>query len=166
MIQTVLHKKICIFTHHIVPRFSKKEYVLLKGYVPGLIISNRVRLRSLLLHSIKPSLLATAQAYLHSLQAGTSPVFIGVHVRRTDYLTWVRRMFHGVPVGREYFHHAMDYFSRKLSNPVFVVVTDDLTWCKENLGNSSNRLHFTQDTLAHTPELDLAVMSQTNHTSE
>ena len=35
--------------------------------------------------------------------------------------------------GKSYFHNAMDYFRQKYANIVFIVVSEDKNWAKENI---------------------------------
>ena len=147
--------------------------MLLKGYETSLILAHKDRIRNLLLNSIRPNLISKVQAYLHGLQIGPNPVFIGVHVRRTDYLYWVQKMFKGVPVEKSYFLHAMSYFSSKFSNPVFLVISDDLSWCKDNLvaTDTAGKIFFPSEKLETESEeenaaLDLVTLAMANHSSE
>lgn len=55
---------------------------------------------------------------------------VAVHVRRGDYL--------GHPVlgdicDVEYYQQSIDFFRQKVENPLFVVFSNDIQWCKNNL---------------------------------
>ena len=54
---------------------------------------------------------------------------VGVHVRRTDYLSFPK--VHPFP-GKVYYDKAMNYF-RKLGSFVFMICSDDMNWCKNNI---------------------------------
>ncbi|XP_035217491.1 galactoside 2-alpha-L-fucosyltransferase 3-like isoform X1 [Stegodyphus dumicola] len=91
-------------------------------------------------------------------------VYIGVHVRRGDYLSkskggWLRA-FEGREVDIEYFRKAVDYFRRKYSNLTFIAVSDDRQWCKKYLP----QFHILTLPFSPSPAHDLAIMAECNHT--
>lgn len=83
-------------------------------------------------------------------------VYIGVHVRRTDFdqfsKFWIRRL-----VNETYFEAAMDHFRTKHQHVVFLVVSDDMAWCKEHL-TSRDTFHIG----GTSPEVDMAIMARCN----
>ncbi|KAG8234626.1 hypothetical protein J437_LFUL014202 [Ladona fulva] len=61
--------------------------------------------------------------------------FVGVHVRRTDFAQWLPRVYNKSLATATYFRRAMDYYRKQMDDPiVFIVVSDDPTWVKANLG--------------------------------
>lgn len=89
-------------------------------------------------------------------------VFIGVHVRRTDY-------FHHLKVvnnitkwaNHNYFFKAMKYFEKKYSSVVFVVVSDDPEWCLKVFRTKGNV--YVVSNKSSSPAQDMAIMSICNH---
>ena len=77
---------------------------------------------------------AKIQAYLASLKKtrGKEELnFVGVHVRRTDYIQWVEKRYRGHPVDQNFFEHCMKEFRRKLGpDTLFLVTSDDIPWCR------------------------------------
>ena len=77
---------------------------------------------------------ATIQAYLTSLKKTRGKErlnFVGVHVRRTDYIQWVENRYRGHPVDQNFFHHCMEEYRRKLGqDTLFLVTSDDIPWCR------------------------------------
>ena len=63
------------------------------------------------------------------------PVLIGVHVRRTDYLHHVKEYGNGHLVIGKYFEKAMRYLGEKFSNVAFVVVSDNMGWCRKHFSH-------------------------------
>ena len=57
---------------------------------------------------------------------------VGVHVRRTDHIRYEDNLGYQRLTSR-YFIQAMDSYLENLPHPIFVVVSDDLRWCKQNL---------------------------------
>ena len=55
----------------------------------------------------------------------SSPTFVGVHNRRTDYKSHMMA-YNKDFVGPEYFQTAFNLFRKILTNAVFIVVTDDM----------------------------------------
>ncbi|XP_042232473.1 galactoside alpha-(1,2)-fucosyltransferase 1-like [Homarus americanus] len=58
---------------------------------------------------------------------------VTVHVRRTDYIGYIKSRFQLTPLDKLYFQRAFDFFRKKVPYPVFLVTSDDPKWCKENL---------------------------------
>ena len=59
--------------------------------------------------------------------------YVGVHVRRTDYLPYMAKRYQGVEVRADFFLEAFRRMRGRLANPIFVVTTDDPNWADENL---------------------------------
>ncbi|KAF4526899.1 hypothetical protein B566_EDAN014521 [Ephemera danica] len=90
--------------------------------------------------------------------------YVGVHVRRTDFATFLPREFHTNLVTAKYFHRAMAWFREKLEGDVlFVVVSDDPEWCQREL-----MVHKDVVLAAKTGSAgafhDLALLASCNHT--
>lgn len=77
---------------------------------------------------------------------------VSLHIRRTDYLDLVH--VHG-EFSLEYHKKAIDILND--NNTIFVVVSDDIKWCKENL--NYDNLIFSN---GHT-NFDLCLQSKCNH---
>ncbi|ESO89268.1 hypothetical protein LOTGIDRAFT_88684, partial [Lottia gigantea] len=87
--------------------------------------------------------------------------FIGIHVRRGDYAKYFppnKTSVINLPTS-SYFERAKDYFRTRHSSPVFVVCSDDIDWCENNI--SPEETVFIQ---GNTPEVDLAILGSLNHT--
>lgn len=92
-----------------------------------------------------------------------SIVYVGVHVRRTDYLVYLPRKYKTVIAEPKYFYMAMDYYERKYACVIFIVVSDDPVWCLKYLGRKRNVYVASKHSLS-TPGQDLAIMAACNHT--
>ncbi|KAF0290098.1 Galactoside 2-alpha-L-fucosyltransferase 2 [Amphibalanus amphitrite] len=88
--------------------------------------------------------------------------YIGVHVRRTDYRTAVRRMYKGTLVGERYLTRALQLCRRRYRRPVFVVSSDDLSWVRRRLRGPD--IVIAGSGGAGSAERDLALLAQCNHT--
>ena len=98
-----------------------------------------------------------------------NPIFIGIHVRRTDFVTYELSMNYE-PIRPSYYLQAMElYRGHALPDEdlIFVIISDDVAWCKQyikkkqkNVFVVSNPELDTLDGIGH----DLAVISQCNHT--
>ena len=87
--------------------------------------------------------------------------FVGIHVRRGDFLLPDKVQFGYTVASNLYFQRAMEYFSRKYHPIQFIVASNDLQWCRENLKNYSNVWMPDKE---QSVELDLALLIQCNHT--
>ena len=96
--------------------------------------------------------LRCARLFLHNLKlqhrnsTGTEKdiLFVGVHVRRTDYSHYLAKTQNAKLVTGGYFARAMDKFRERFSDSevVFVVASDDMKWCRRWLGKIKN-VYFT-----------------------
>ena len=83
---------------------------------------------------------------------------VAVHVRRGDRIN--NPYFHTLykTASVSYLKSAMKYFRDSFTSPLFVVASDSLNWCKENLGNISD-VNF----ISGTVEEDFAILSSCDH---
>ena len=86
-----------------------------------------------------------------------------VHVRRTDYINWIEKRYKGQQVGKDFFLHSIEELLAEDPGCLFLVISDDLDWCKENIVHE--RVVFPSLSL---PSVDPAVtdfilMTQSNH---
>lgn len=113
------------------------------------------------------------QSYLHQVRRSVTPkddvgddvTFVGVHARKTDYRDAMFNM-DGVWMeanNADYFQRGMQYFRRHYGNVVFLVVSDDMPWCREHLASLSDVIFFPGDD-KHPHMLDLALLANCNHT--
>jgi galactoside 2-L-fucosyltransferase 1/2 len=65
--------------------------------------------------------------------------FVGVHARRTDSVQFVQWGHHEEELTAEYYKEAMAYFREEYDHPAFLMVSDDMEWCKENLAGEAEK---------------------------
>ena len=94
--------------------------------------------------------------------AVAAPTFIGVHVRRTDYGTWLARKVGGHVAGAGYLRRAVALMRARHRNALFVVVSDDPEWCRREL-RGLPRLVIAGDGQQARPGGDLALLAACNH---
>ncbi|XP_064475937.1 galactoside alpha-(1,2)-fucosyltransferase 2-like [Ornithodoros turicata] len=94
----------------------------------------------------------------------TQPVFVGIHVRRGDYVRVMHERYRGVVADKTYFQRATGYFRSRYKELIFVVVSSDIAWCKENIDASLGDIYFPGDGDEIFPGDDLALLVQCNHT--
>ena len=104
--------------------------------------------------TLRPEFQASADAFLHKITAdvydkfiykdykldfddyewdGDSIVFVGIHIRRTDYKKHIHKQLGGSSlVTKMYFDTAMAFFKEKYRNSrvIFVLATDDEEWSR------------------------------------
>jgi len=85
--------------------------------------------------------------------------YIGIHVRRKQYKNFAIRWIRGNLAGRKYVYNAMTVMESKFPSPVYIVLGDDMDWCKKYL----NFTEFNMEFIQNDPILDLAVLSSCNH---
>jgi len=89
---------------------------------------------------------------------GTSFVRVVIHVRRDDLLKLQRGDKGWVDLSPEYFRRAMSYFRQCYERVQFVVLSDDIEWCKKNI--TGPEIIYSE---GHSPGEDLAVSSLCDH---
>ncbi|XDB60246.1 hypothetical protein ABFV05_013862 [Capra hircus] len=90
--------------------------------------------------------------------------FVGVHVRRGDYLQVMPLHWKGVVGDRAYLQQAMDWFRARHKAPIFVVTSNGMEWCRENIDTSRGDVIFAGDGQEGAPHKDFALLTQCNHT--
>ncbi|XP_054566629.1 galactoside alpha-(1,2)-fucosyltransferase 1 isoform X2 [Eptesicus fuscus] len=111
---------------------------------------------------------AGAQGFLAQLRlpgtGGLPRTFVGVHVRRGDYVEIMPQRWKGVVADRAYLRAAMDWFRARHEAPVFVVTSNGMAWCRENVDASRGDVVFAGDGVEGSPAKDFALLTQCNHT--
>nr|XP_044989880.1 galactoside alpha-(1,2)-fucosyltransferase 1 [Jaculus jaculus] len=109
-----------------------------------------------------------AQHLLSQLRLGHSRgrprTFVGVHVRRGDYLHVMPNRWKGVVGDRAYLQQAMDWFRARHEAPIFVVTSNGMKWCWDNIDTSQGDVVFAGNGQEGTPGKDFALLTQCNHT--
>ncbi|XP_059490987.1 galactoside 2-alpha-L-fucosyltransferase SEC1-like [Neocloeon triangulifer] len=89
---------------------------------------------------------------------GEDHVVVGVHVRRDDYLIYLRQKGRQ-PVTHQYYLDAMQWFRRRLNEPLlFLIVSDDVKWCERHLLLAKDVKIAAHDTFH-----DLALLALADH---
>jgi hypothetical protein len=86
----------------------------------------------------------------------SSFVWIGIHVRRTDIFVVNGGMYDDI-----YVRNAISYFTKKYSNSIFLLTSDDKLYCIQQLANLSNII---VTPLSFSPAQDLAILALCQHT--
>lgn len=86
---------------------------------------------------------------------------VSLHIRRTDLVNNKNHNIHGT-CSIEYYNNAIEYISKRLVTPHFVIFSDDIEWAKDNLklnfpctyisGNNGNKSY-----------IDMQLMSNCKH---
>ncbi|CAL4094638.1 unnamed protein product, partial [Meganyctiphanes norvegica] len=110
---------------------------------------------------IKPSLLNKAQLFLHkaSEEHGSNIVFVGFHIRRTDYVGHSQK-YNGVNVpGPKYYSDALAHYRLRFDKVLFVVASDDLSHAKDHLNKYKDVVFSDMKSAAE----DMALLASCNH---
>ncbi|KAJ1131527.1 hypothetical protein NDU88_009863 [Pleurodeles waltl] len=103
--------------------------------------------------------------YLEELRGSQKNVtYVGVHVRRGDYVVVMQRDRKGVVADKGYMDKAMAYFRSKYQKTIFVVASNDMKWCKVNIDASKGDVYFSGDGNEAQPKRDFAILAHCNHT--
>ncbi|KAJ6651656.1 hypothetical protein lerEdw1_020747 [Lerista edwardsae] len=100
-------------------RHIKGRYVQLMGSPCSFAFYHHIRQEILQEFSFHDHIKEEANQYLLSLRGqGQDVTFVGVHVRRGDYVRVMPRIWKGVVADKGYLEKAMNYFREKYSNAI------------------------------------------------
>ncbi|XP_059761436.1 galactoside 2-alpha-L-fucosyltransferase SEC1-like [Balaenoptera ricei] len=141
------------------------EYVRLTGYPCSWTFYHHLRAEILQEFTLHDHVREEAQNFLRDLQAkwARQATFVGVHVRRGNYVRVMPNVWKGVVADRGYLQQALDWFRARYRSPLFVVTSDDTAWCWQNFKGSLRDVVFTGNNLQGSPARDFALLTQRNH---
>uniref|UniRef100_A0A8C6AML8 L-Fucosyltransferase n=1 Tax=Monodon monoceros TaxID=40151 RepID=A0A8C6AML8_MONMO len=142
------------------------EYVRLTGYPCSWTFYHHLRAEILQEFTLHDHVREEAQNFLRGLQVnGSRPsTYVGVHVCRGDYVHVMPNVWKGVVADRGYLQQALDWFRARYRSPLFVVTSDDMAWCRQNVNSSLRDVVFADNGLQGSPARDFALLAQRNHT--
>ncbi|XP_078511179.1 galactoside alpha-(1,2)-fucosyltransferase 2-like [Lissotriton helveticus] len=141
------------------------KYVRLAGYPCSWTFYHHIRDEILREFTFHDYIIEETNQYLEKLKGSRKNVtYIGVHVRRGDYLITMPNAWKGVVAHKGYLDKAMTYFRDKYEEPVFVVTSNGMQWCKENINSSRGDVYFSGDSNESSPGKDFALLAHCNHT--
>ncbi|CAM4618465.1 galactoside alpha-(1,2)-fucosyltransferase 2-like [Lepidochelys kempii] len=146
-------------------RHIKGKYVRLTGYPWSWTFYHHLRQEILQEFSFHDHIKEEANRYLAGLRGQRRNVtYVGVHVRRGDYVQVMPQVRKGVVADKAYLEKAMGYFRAKYQEPVFVVTSNGMEWCRENIDTSRGDVYFSGDGKESSPGGDFALLVHCNHT--
>lgn len=135
------------------------------------VMINRLNIKIYALHKFRREIIDRIFKFRPYLESGAQGVlkkageqlnattFIGVHVRRGDYQKFRKTRYGDSLVTKDFYLNGMKWFKKKYKKCVFLVVSDDMKWCRTNFGQESEAVMVG----GSSPELDLAILSACNH---
>ncbi|XP_003801564.1 galactoside 2-alpha-L-fucosyltransferase 2 [Otolemur garnettii] len=147
-------------------RHIRGDYVRLTGYPCSWTFYHHLRHEILQEFTLHDHVREEAQTFLRGLQVnGSQPVtFVGVHVRRGDYVHVMPNVWKGVVADRQYLERALAWFRARYSSAIFVVTSNGMAWCRENIDASRGDVVFAGNGIEGSPAKDFALLTQCNHT--
>ena len=82
---------------------------------------------------------------------------VGIHVRRRDMISKARISMGVIPSPPSYFSDAMKHFSKTHNRVQFIIASDDLHWCQNNI-KGENVVYSN-----HGYQLDFAILVSCDH---
>ncbi|XP_030053705.1 galactoside 2-alpha-L-fucosyltransferase 2-like [Microcaecilia unicolor] len=170
----VLHKDVVRkipWKYHWVHDWMSKDYeqiegkhVMISGYPCSWTFYHHIREEILQEFTFHDFIKDEVNKYLGQVR-GTrkNATFVGVHVRRGDYVHVMPNTWKGVVADKAYLEKAMDYFRNKYQEPIFVVTSNGIQWCKENIDASRGDVYFSGDGVESSPGKDFALLAHCNH---
>jgi hypothetical protein len=85
---------------------------------------------------------------------------VSLHIRRSDYISIKANSSIFSECSLTYYKTAIDFFKRKLNNPIFYVFSDDIAWAKQNFKGDSFRIVAGNE---NNPHADMLLMGNCKH---
>ena len=115
-------------------KYQQEPYVLIQWFHSDLVMRHIAEVGRKWRGLLAKEPISKIQSYLVSLKKEREKEhlnFVGVHVRRTDYIQWVEKRYRGHSVDENFFHHCMKEFRKRLGpDTIFLVTSDDIQWCR------------------------------------
>ena len=109
--------------------------------------------------SIKNLVIDESQRLLNSASGDMKNItYVGVHVRRTDYIGYLKRKYNYSPGEKDYILRHMNVFQNKYKRVIFVVLSDHPKWCESEI-----RCNDVVMMKTNSPVHYLAIMAACNH---
>ncbi|XP_078080090.1 galactoside alpha-(1,2)-fucosyltransferase 2-like [Mustelus asterias] len=141
------------------------DYVMLSGYPCSWTFYHHIREEILREFTFHDFIKDQANAFLRRIGGERKNVtYVGVHVRRGDYIHVMPDVWKGVIADKKYLDTAMAYFRNKYKNVVFAVTSNGMDWSKQNINNSKGDVFFSDDPKQSSPANDIAILAHCNHT--
>ncbi|XP_072343300.1 galactoside alpha-(1,2)-fucosyltransferase 2-like [Scyliorhinus torazame] len=141
------------------------DFVMFSGYPCSWTFYHHIREEILHEFTFHDFLKEQTNTFLRRIRGEQKNVtYVGVHVRRGDYIHVMPNVWKGVIADKKYLDTAMAYFRNKYKNVVFVVTSNGMDWSKENIDNSKGDVFFSDDPKQSSPADDIAILAHCNHT--
>lgn len=139
-------------------------FTFLRGTPSSWTFYNHIKPRILQEFRFRDYVIERTHQTLHRLRNGSMSVtFIGVHVRRTDYVRLMAGRWRGVMADSSFFKEAFAHFDAKYPDAMFLVVSDDMKWCKKNIQSPKDNVRFVGESNSKNAIYDLALLAHCNH---
>ncbi|KAL3871027.1 hypothetical protein ACJMK2_039051 [Sinanodonta woodiana] len=110
------------------------------------------------LFKFSPNIQEPADKFVETFRLKNKTI-VGVHVRRGDMLTDFNQKLGYATATPSYLHKSMTYFREKYSNIIFIIASDDISWCKDNIKINYDNVFSKFDD----PLVDMAMLSVCDH---
>ena len=122
--------------------FGRTSRVLFLLPITHLVIPNNFSLNWVKIGLNQDLLNSLVKSNLETISFNSDSNCVGVHVRRGDYT--LQHSIHKV-LSKEYYLNAMNLLCEESPKTNFLIFSDDIEWCKENLTSKQFSLEFVQD---------------------
>ena len=103
-----------------------------------------------------------------SVKSSKEVLFVSIHVRRTDYQDFSKKVLKKKTVGKSYYREAMEYFREEFPNNkiFFLALSDDMSWVRRHLSGAGDLVLAGSEGGSEEERVgqDLAVMANCHHT--
>ena len=170
----IIAKHNCMFDTYVYDfksHWKARRYVKLFGYLQSWFYFKDVLAEVRQSFTFRPIIASKVKTFYDNIIANNTDkeiTFVGVHVRRGDMVTKKSLYKLGFRTGDENFvERAMQHFIERFKNINFIICSDDMVWCRQNISlpldknNKTVKVHFC-DSL-NEPIVDLGILAACNH---
>uniref|UniRef100_UPI00398F34AC galactoside alpha-(1,2)-fucosyltransferase 2-like n=1 Tax=Pristiophorus japonicus TaxID=55135 RepID=UPI00398F34AC len=141
------------------------DYVKLSGYPCSWTFYHHIREEILREFTFHDFITEQTNVILRRIRGERKNVtYVGVHVRRGDYVNVMPNVWKGVVADKKYLENAMAYFRNKYKDVVFAVTSNGMDWCKKNINDSKGDVFFSDDPKESSVAQDFSILAHCNHT--
>jgi GR25 family glycosyltransferase involved in LPS biosynthesis len=133
---------------------NENKNININGYFQSYKYFNDIKDDIINIFKFKNDIFTTAKNYIYNIKNNNLPI-VGIHIRRGDLINYTG---YGPPININYIINAINYIKSKINDFIILVLSDDISWVKNNLNVSNNIYYSRFDEIT-----DLCLLTLCNH---
>ena len=145
-----------------------KQNITLSGFFQSWLYFKDVYPKIKEMFAFLPNIKSKIQAFYDKISIKITDTLIGIHVRRGDMKIKQYQIYGANPGEADFIERAMRYFIGRFKNVSFIICSDDIPWCKQNINlliggqkNVTVKAHFCDK--ADMPIVHMGILASCHH---